>query len=142
MKWSLKKKMAKSQYLVIDLFAGPGGLGEGFASFTINGKNVFRTLASIECDPFAHRTLLLRHFFRSFGPHKAPREYYDYLSGKTNWENLNLIYPEQWSEAHDSALKIVLGEATHEEIKRTVANKLKGHNKWVLVGGRLARHIL
>jgi DNA (cytosine-5)-methyltransferase 1 len=65
---------------VIDLFAGPGGLGEGFAAFqTTDGRQPFKIALSIEKDPYAHQTLTLRSFFRQFTPEAAPEEYYTYL---------------------------------------------------------------
>lgn len=60
---------------MIDLFAGPGGLGEGFASLrSSRGSRAFQISLSIEKDPGAHATLLLRSFFRTFGdaPPTAP----------------------------------------------------------------------
>ena len=48
---------------VIDLFAGPGGLGEGHASFEDSGKKPFKIVLSIEKDPTAFETLKLRSFF-------------------------------------------------------------------------------
>ena len=64
---------------VIDLFAGPGGLGEGFDSLRPAGRRPgFEVVLSIECDPWAHRTLELRSFFRQFPRGKAPEAYYDY----------------------------------------------------------------
>ncbi len=50
---------------VIDLFAGPGDLGEGFASFTPphSEERPFNIGLSIEKDPHAHRTLELRSKF-------------------------------------------------------------------------------
>ena len=52
---------------IIDLFAGPGGLGEGFSSVRNNsGNQIFNIGLSIEKDAVAHRTLSLRALFRSF----------------------------------------------------------------------------
>lgn len=127
--------MGSSSYPVIDIFAGPGGLGEGFSSLISGKKYSFKTLTSIERDPFAHRTLLLRHFFRNFDPHKPPKEYYEYLAGERQFDDFENIYPEQWNEACNSALKISLGEESHNEVKKIISKKLKGHKKWVLVGG-------
>ena len=43
---------------VIDLFAGPGGLGEGFSSLRDEqGKPVFKIIMSIEMERTAHATL-------------------------------------------------------------------------------------
>ena len=122
-------------YPVIDLFAGPGGLGEGFASLISEERYSFKTLASFECDPFAHRTLLLRHFFRNFDPHKRPKEYYKYLAGEISLEKLEITHREQWVEARKSVHKISLGTESHEEVFKLLSDKLKGHKKWVLVGG-------
>lgn len=127
--------MTKRSYPVIDLFAGPGGLGEGFASLLSGKKYSFKTLASIERDPFAHKTLLLRHFFRNFAPHKPPKEYYEYLAGSRAFDDFENIYPKQWADACNSALRISLGEESHRKVKKTISEKLKGHKKWVLVGG-------
>lgn len=127
--------MGRASYPIIDIFAGPGGLGEGFASSISGGEYSFKTLTSIERDPFAHRTLLLRHFFRNFDPNKAPKEYYEYLAGRRQFDDLEQIYPKQWAEASNSALKISLGEETHDEVKKIISKKLEGHEKWVLVGG-------
>ena len=50
---------------VIDLFAGPGGLGEGFSSLRDdNGKPIFQSIMSIEKDAQAHKTLRLRSYVR------------------------------------------------------------------------------
>ena len=70
-------------YPVIDLFAGPGGLGEGFAVLkNKNGKAAFESVASIEMDKTAHDTLTLRHLFRCFREDQVPDAYYRYVSGE------------------------------------------------------------
>lgn len=122
-------------YPVIDLFAGPGGLGEGFSALIDRQGYGFRSVVSIEQDPFAHRTLLLRHFFRSFAPGTAPPEYYRYLAGELALAELADAYPCEWADASQSALRISLGEATHAEVGCRIAERLKSRKKWVLVGG-------
>lgn len=65
---------------VIDVFAGPGGLGEGFVSLgRRDGRQRFKGHLSIEKDPDAHRTLKLRAFFRQFSSLRVPQRYYDVL---------------------------------------------------------------
>jgi len=52
---------------VIDLFAGPSGLSEGFFSLDKNkGKSFFSICLSIEKEENAYQTLLLRSFFVNF----------------------------------------------------------------------------
>jgi len=63
---------------IIDVFAGPGGLGVGFSSYTVqNGKQTFEIALSVEKDIHAHSTLELRSFFRKFPKGKVPDDYYD-----------------------------------------------------------------
>ena len=67
---------------VIDLFAGPGGLGEGFSAYrATNGSFPFRISLSIEKDSKAHETLLLRAFYRQSPGGAVPDAYYDCLRG-------------------------------------------------------------
>ena len=64
---------------VIDLFAGPGGLGEGFSSLYIKNQRAFNIRLSIEKDKIAHETLELRSFYRQFPKDNIPAEYYELL---------------------------------------------------------------
>lgn len=70
----------EQQIPVIDLFAGPGGLGEGFSAYG-RKEPPFKIGLSVEKDPFAHKTLELRAFYRNFSG-KVPKEYYQFLRGK------------------------------------------------------------
>lgn len=61
---------------VIDLFAGHGGLCEGFSSlFDSQGQHRFEIKVSIEKDVIARRTVSLRALFRLFSDGVAP-DYY------------------------------------------------------------------
>src|SRR3546814_7120159 len=67
---------------VIDLFAGPGGLGEGFSSiFGFNGCRKFDVRVSIEKEAIAHRTLSLRALYHALLDDHVPDCYYDYIRG-------------------------------------------------------------
>ena len=128
----------QSMYSVIDLFAGPGGLGEGFASLRHRNnahQYAFRTAISIEKDPLAHRTLQLRHFYREFKPDSVPSEYYQYLEGIIPLEELYGHYPDATSQAKRMAWLCTLGEEPKEIVQERINTALKGQKKWVLVGG-------
>jgi len=59
---------------LVDIFAGPGGLSEGFAAVTdARGKPVFDVVLSIEKEEQAHETLRLRTFFRQFPEQRQRR---------------------------------------------------------------------
>tara|TARA_R110001583_G_scaffold183495_2_gene342124 strand:- start:285 stop:1832 length:1548 start_codon:yes stop_codon:yes gene_type:complete len=120
---------------VIDIFAGPGGLGEGFASYIDERrKSRFRNTISIERERLPHQTLLLRHFFRSFEK-EAPNEYYQYLEGEITREQLYARFPEKHYEAQQTAHCIELGPKNHENVRKLISSKLRDDSPWVLVGG-------
>ncbi len=133
-----RKAKGKSTYSIVDLFAGPGGLGEGFTSMTCpscDSKYAFRTAISIEKEEHAHATLKLRHFFRAFKPGYVPSEYYGYLAGKVSRDDLCKAYPKEAVFAKNSAWKFALGQKQNREVFSKISSKIPKHKKWVLVGG-------
>lgn len=123
-------------YPVVDLFAGPGGLGEGFSElYNSNNSRAFKSIVSIERDEFAHQTLLLRHFFKSYPRSSAPDDYYAYLEGRINKKELIEKNSHNWEHAKSTALKISLGEETHDEVQQIISDRLKSSKKWALIGG-------
>ncbi|SCX93421.1 DNA cytosine methyltransferase [Nitrosospira sp. Nsp13] len=132
------RAMAKTPIPVIDLFAGPGGLGEGFSSLIDdNGDSRFAVRVSIEKDAVAHRTLSLRALFRSFKKNEVPDCYYDYVRGDISWEQLfsHLDVPEEARAAAAEAKNAELGKTPHEEIDGWIADALDGTTEWALIGG-------
>ena len=121
---------------VIDLFAGPGGLGEGFSSLKKRGKNAFQLKLSIEKDQSAYQTLMLRALFRSFG-NKVPDAYYDYITGKISKEELHdtKIVASHLEEASTEAKNATLGATSPKDIDQWIKAGIRGHSKWVLIGG-------
>jgi DNA (cytosine-5)-methyltransferase 1 len=123
-------------YPVVDLFAGPGGLGEGFAS-SLNEKGArrFESVVAIERDMHSHQTLLLRHFLRQFPQDEIPDDYYRYLKGDITRDELYRNHRLQIEEAKKSALQISLGADSHSEVKKIITQRIAQTRKWVLVGG-------
>ena len=125
-----------SQIKVIDLFAGPGGLSEGFSSVTKRGGKAYSVVLSIEKDIDARETLKLRTFFRLF-PRKMPDEYYMFLRGEIELDELYSKYPNQSKMAEKRAWLHELSE--EDEKTGEVYSKIKeatgdDHN-FVLIGG-------
>lgn len=124
---------------VIDLFAGPGGLGEGFSAFrSRNGLQAFRIALSIEKDPVAHETLMLRSFLRRFARGSVPEEYYDHLRGKLDRCQLYGRFPSESACAEAEAWNAELGNYRSypsARINKRIEESLKGCKKWVLIGG-------
>ena len=119
---------------VIDLFAGPGGLAEGFSRYPIGKQEkAFRIAVSIEKDPYAHKTLTLRAFFRQFPEGNAPEEYYKYLRSEITRDELFGAYPTEAEAAKNEAQLRTLG--ADPEITKIIGEKIKGHKDWILIGG-------
>lgn len=121
---------------VVDLFAGPGGLGEGFSSAQgDDGAARFRCAISIERDAGSHSTLLLRHFYKSFGEEQVPDDYYDFLSGRITLDELFRRFPENHRHASLSAQRISLGSESRDLVRGLISRQIGGESRWVLIGG-------
>lgn len=130
---------------IIDIFAGPGGLGEGFSSLINNQNNerAFEIKLSIEKDSYAHQTLKLRSFFRQFNINEVPEEYYRFIRGEIRLDNLYAAYPIEAESADTEAWCATLGEpdegdtngVTNEEVDQRIREALNGETEWVLIGG-------
>ncbi len=119
---------------VIDLFAGPGGLSEGFEQYKVRNTRVFRSVLSIEKERNAHTTLLLRAFFRQFKT--TPKDYYEYIRGKLSLKDLYKKYPQQHANAKEQAIRLALATRNRKRIDKLIRRALRGHDgRWVLIGG-------
>lgn len=121
---------------VVDLFAGPGGLGEGFSALD-DGKT-FRIVVSAEMSEPAHQTLRLRAFYRLL-KRKDPlglQSYYRFCNGESTvpWD---ITTAAIWEEAGTEARQITLGtpEGNRELEKAIVSAGLGPDVPWVLIGG-------
>ena len=90
---------------VIDLFAGPGGLGEGFSAFRdAAGQQRFKIALSIEKEASAHRTLTLRSLVRQYADRTVPEIYYDFMRGDLgNFPEEALYHSPEVSDALELA---------------------------------------
>ena len=124
------------QFPIVDVFAGPGGLGEGFASvFDSKDRRLFKSVLSIEREKYSYQTLLLRHFLRCFDHGAEPDVYYQYLCGEVTLDDIYNCHRDQYLNASASVQKISLQENNHEFVNRIIKNRVAGLNRWVLVGG-------
>jgi DNA (cytosine-5)-methyltransferase 1 len=123
---------------VVDIFAGPGGLGEGFSSYrapSSRGERAFRIAVSAEMEKNAARTLRLRAFFRMFPKGHAPQSYYDYVAGRRT-EPWTAKTAAEWRAAEDEALQLELGLAEHDQLLyERIGRVVRKDQPWVLIGG-------
>lgn len=124
------------KYPVVDVFAGPGGLGEGFsAALAGRAEPCFQTILSFERDEFTHRTLFLRHFLRHFPDNEFPGEYYSYLKGNMLLDDLYRHYRNEFNKAKQSAVKLSIEQKTRKQVSQLIKQRLADRKKWVFVGG-------
>lgn len=128
---------------IIDLFAGPGGLNEGFSSLGDATSTAFKTVASFEMDPSAHATAVLRTALRHLAADNGryPEEYYALLEGTIDYLTFARItnVAQALKRAANEVHKIVLGESTRRESDALISSALAaartGQEPWVLIGG-------
>lgn len=123
---------------IIDLFAGPGGLGEGFTSLCDHrNESVFEIGLSIEKDPVAHRTLMLRAVFRRLRGTSHVKHYYSYIRNEIDEPTFRRIpaVAEAYAHAEIEARCLELGKADETVIDGEIRTALGGRDTWVLIGG-------
>jgi len=128
-------KMPTLPIPIIDLFAGPGGLGEGFSS--LNNNQCFKIIVSAEKDVSAHKTLRLRAFFRILlreNP-KGLNDYYDFCNGNTD-KPYSSKTKKEWKQSGLEARQITLGSPEgNVELDQVIEENLDTSMPWVLIGG-------
>ena len=123
---------------VVDIFAGPGGLGEGFAAARDRHRRpAFDVVLSIEKERHAVQTLRLRSFFRQFPAGQAPEDYYRLLRRQISLADLYARHPAEGDRAACRTWHAELGgKGTHsQDVDERIAAAVEGERNWVLVGG-------
>ncbi len=130
---------------IIDLFAGPGGLNEGFSRV---GEELraptFQTVASFEMDSSACKTLTLRSAYRYAFRHGMDlNPYYRFIRGEITFEDFAALpeFNEAFAAAEKDVHQVELGPETREISDALISKALSKHLKgaidapWVLIGG-------
>ena len=123
---------------VVDLFAGAGGFGEGFASFRNHSERpVFDVCFSVEKDFSAHATLLLRKFFRNFPCGEAPEAYYECIKGNISTQQLYSLFQSEYKAAFRAVWLAELGAEAdlNDRVSQQIRDVLIDTDHWVLTGG-------
>ena len=121
---------------VVDIFAGPGGLSEGFASVTdARGHPAFDIVLSVEKEASAYETLLLRAFYRCFAT--APDKYYLYLRGEIDADTLYKSNPAEAEAAAEQCWHATLGPGGESPatVRERINDAVGDETDWVLIGG-------
>ena len=127
-----------SSFGVVDLFAGPGGLGEGFASLGEVGHAPYRIGISVENEASAHRTLTLRAFLREVRRRDGglPVDFIEFHSGRSHEPDWAEVDAGSWRVATDEARYLELGsrEAV-TEMDHAIEKVRRQFDDTVLIGG-------
>ena len=127
-----------STFGIVDLFAGPGGLGEGFASVVVDGRAPFELGISIEKEASAHRTLTLRAFLRKYHARHGslPKEFIDFHAGLASEPDWSAVDAEAWQHAIDEARAFELGTESAAATMDGAIAKLAGkYDDMIVIGG-------
>ncbi len=117
--------MSKLTY--IDLFAGAGGLSEGFI---LNG---YKPIAHVELDKNACTTLETRSVYHKLKTEGNLKPYYDYIKGKISREQF--IQKFGSIEMSDSIINLSIGSENNKHIFKRIDHLLNGDSIDLIVGG-------
>ncbi|MBC9819731.1 DNA cytosine methyltransferase [Terrabacter sp. MAHUQ-38] len=128
---------------VVDVFAGPGGLNEGFSGISDQNGRVFKTVASIEMDKEAVETLRLRAAFRKSIDQDGgiPAIYQDFVSRHVTHDQLisHPTFKAAWdhalAEVHQHELSEDTRDISDELVESALKDTLDNDEPWVLIGG-------
>jgi DNA (cytosine-5)-methyltransferase 1 len=123
---------------VVDIFAGPGGLGEGFSTLKDNtDARVFNIVNSVEEKEFECQTLRLRAFYRRLVDLGHYESYLKYLACPTQekFDWLCKKFPDAWGEAEVEVICKSINQVSQVDIIKSIKKRLNPHRPLVLIGG-------
>jgi DNA (cytosine-5)-methyltransferase 1 len=123
---------------IVDLFAGPGGLGEGFASIRDGVHAPYQIGISVEREASAHRTLTLRAFLRDYQTRygRFPRQFLDFHAGLIDEPDWEAVGKNAWKHATEEARCLELGtQAATDAIDAIIPKLRKDFDDTILIGG-------
>ena len=121
--------MKKGNIRFIDLFAGAGGLSEGFV------RAGFSPIAHVEMDRYACQTLKTRAAFHWLEKNNKLDVYEKYLKEKKEGEDGNKLWEQVPSEIIDTVIQAAIGDDTIKAIFQKVDQLLGNDNLDLIIGG-------
>lgn len=113
-------------YNFIDLFAGAGGLSEGFI------QAEFTPIAHVEMENSACNTIRTRTAFHYLKSQNEYEIYVSYLKGEITRQELYSHVPKELLE---SVINLPIGEENNEAIQKQIDKSLKNRKVDLIIGG-------
>ena len=121
-----------TRFFAVDLFAGCGGLGEGFRQAGIE------IVADVEMNAWACQTLKTRHLYYELIGLKKRRLYNQYLRGNISLDEIYRNYPDISERVSGKVIQATLGEEATGSILAKIRSSLSrcgSESVDVLLGG-------
>jgi len=110
----VERQRSSHRFSAVDLFAGPGGLGEGFS------RAAFELVASVECDPHAVLTLRTRIAYRELEVIGKPSLYWSYVRGEVDFGELL----ERFGEIDRKIGRTLIPETISEDTRGRILDRI------------------
>jgi DNA (cytosine-5)-methyltransferase 1 len=117
---------------VLDIFAGAGGLSEGFF------RNDFNFIAHIEKDAYASKTLETRALYHDLKNNGMLDTYYEYLKGDITRDQLFEETKEFSKDISSGVFNVEISEKTEKSLIEGIQKRMKEHDIRkvdVMIGG-------
>ena len=127
-----------AKFGIVDLFAGPGGLGEGFSCLKVDDHTPFHIGISVEKEASAHRTLRLRAFLREHQAQQGtlPQAFVDFHAGLVGEPDWHEVDAHAWAQAEAEARCVELGtEDAAKAIDAAFPALRRDYDDTILIGG-------
>jgi DNA (cytosine-5)-methyltransferase 1 len=126
------KRNSPASLYVVDLFAGCGGLSEGFK------QAGFEILAQVEMDKWACQTLITRHIYYELRKIRKNRAYKNYLKGNISQEEILSENPSIQELVRHRVIRAQFGKEKTDDILNKIEESARIHGAsrcHVLLGG-------
>lgn len=117
------------KYTFIDLFAGAGGLSEGFI------RAGFSPIAHIEMDKYACETLKTRAAFHYLQNNGQLEIYKKYLLQKKEGDNGNFLWSQVPKSVIDTVIQATIGPSTIVDIFNKIDSLINNRDIDLIIGG-------